>query len=88
MPVSDMTLDQLKSKDRNIGTYLLTTMASTGFGLFGKYLLGIIVALACLTIVCGLLLQFLNISTESYLKYHTAFVLVFIFNDFIIATKV
>lgn len=25
MPVSDMTLDQLKSKDRNIGTYLLTT---------------------------------------------------------------
>ena len=29
MPVSDMTLDQLKS-NRNIGTCLLTTMASTG----------------------------------------------------------
>lgn len=55
MPVSDMTLDQLKSKDRNIGTYLLTTMASTGFGSFGKYLLGIIVALACLTTACGLI---------------------------------
>ena len=30
-------------------------MASTGFGTFGKYLLGIIVALACLTTACGLI---------------------------------
>ena len=32
-------------------------MAATGFGTFGKYLLGIIVALACLTTACGLIVS-------------------------------
>ena len=42
-------MKELTANDQNVGTYLLTTMAATGFGTFGKYLLGIIVALACLT---------------------------------------
>lgn len=75
MPVSDMTLDQLKSKDRNIGTYLLTTMASTGFGSFGKYLLGIIVAVSE---------YFHRIVPKVSYK---AFVLVFILMSFIIANQ-
>ena len=32
-------------------------MAANGFGVFGKYLLGIIVALACLTTACGLIVS-------------------------------
>ena len=51
------TLKELKAKDQNIGTYLLTTMAKKGFGTFGKYLLGIIVSLACLTTACGLIVS-------------------------------
>ncbi|WP_158191168.1 branched-chain amino acid-like transporter carrier protein BrnQ3 [Staphylococcus aureus] len=88
MPVSDMTLDQLKSKDRNIGTYLLTTMASTGFGSFGKYLLGIIVALACLTTACGLIVAVSEYFHRIVPKVsYKAFVLVFILMSFIIANQ-
>ena len=54
MAVSQEKIASLTANDQNIGTYLLTTMASVGFGTFGKYLLGIIVALACLTTACGL----------------------------------
>ena len=32
-------------------------MATNGFGILGKYLLGIIVALACLTTACGLIVS-------------------------------
>ncbi len=88
MPVSDMTLDQLKSKDRNIRT-CLTTMASTGFGSLGKYLLGIIVALACLTTdMPGLI-----VAVSKYLHRivpkvsYKAFVLVFILMSFITANQ-
>nr|AAC38146.1 branched-chain amino acid carrier protein [Staphylococcus aureus] len=88
MPVSDMTLDQLKSKDRNIGTYLLTTMASTGFGSFGKYLLGIIVALRCLTTACGLIVAVSEYFHKIVPKVsYKAFVLVFILMSFIIANQ-
>ena len=54
MVVSAAKLKELTDADQNVGTYLLTTIASTGYGEFGKYLLGIIVALACLTTACGL----------------------------------
>ncbi|OHP87031.1 branched-chain amino acid transport system II carrier protein [Staphylococcus sp. HMSC063D03] len=55
MAISQDKLDLLVSHNQNVGTYLLTLIASTGFGLLGKYLLGIIVALACLTTACGLI---------------------------------
>ncbi|MGJ5711982.1 branched-chain amino acid-like transporter carrier protein BrnQ3 [Staphylococcus auricularis] len=55
MTISQDKLAELTANDQNIGTYLLTTMASVGFGELGKYLLGIIVALACLTTACGLI---------------------------------
>ncbi|ARJ51833.1 branched-chain amino acid-like transporter carrier protein BrnQ3 [Staphylococcus lutrae] len=54
MIISEETMKRLVANDQNIGVYLLITMADTGFGAFGKYLLGIIVALACLTTACGL----------------------------------
>ncbi|PTE41622.1 branched-chain amino acid-like transporter carrier protein BrnQ3 [Staphylococcus equorum] len=57
MDVSQDKIASLTAKDQNIGTYLLTTMADVGFGTFGKYLLGIIVALACLTTACGLIVS-------------------------------
>ncbi|ASE36052.1 branched-chain amino acid-like transporter carrier protein BrnQ3 [Staphylococcus pettenkoferi] len=57
MHISDSQMHQLKANDQNIGTYLLTTIATVGFGSFGKYLLGIIVALACLTTGCGLVVS-------------------------------
>ena len=56
MNVDNATLKNLTAKDQNVGAYLLTTMAN-GFGVFGKYLLGIIVALACLTTACGLIVS-------------------------------
>ncbi|HIA7081583.1 TPA: branched-chain amino acid-like transporter carrier protein BrnQ3, partial [Staphylococcus aureus] len=75
-------------KDRNIGTYLLTTMASTGFGSFGKYLLGIIVALACLTTACGLIVAVSEYFHRIVPKVsYKAFVLVFILMSFIIANQ-
>ena len=44
MGISQNTITTLMAKNQNIGTYLLTTMATNGFGVLGKYLLGIIVA--------------------------------------------
>ena len=61
MAVPQEKVASLIANDQNIGTYLLTTMASAGFGAFGKYLLGIIVALACLTTACGLILSLIHI---------------------------
>ena len=55
--ISQNTITSLMAKNQNIGTYLLTTMATNGFGILGKYLLGIIVALACLTTACGLIVS-------------------------------
>lgn len=57
MGISQNTITTLMAKNQNIGTYLLTTMATNGFGVLGKYLLGIIVALACLTTACGLIVS-------------------------------
>lgn len=57
MYLSNNTLKELANNNQNVGVYLLTTMAASGFGLFGKYLLGIIVALACLTTACGLIVS-------------------------------
>lgn len=57
MLINHQTLDNLAAKNQNIGAYLLTNMATQGFGIFGKYLLGIIVALACLTTACGLIVS-------------------------------
>ncbi|MCI2947504.1 branched-chain amino acid transport system II carrier protein [Staphylococcus caledonicus] len=57
MHVPESTLKDLVSKDQNVGVYLLTTIAANGFGVFGKYMLGIIVALACLTTACGLIVS-------------------------------
>ncbi|MDI9230111.1 branched-chain amino acid-like transporter carrier protein BrnQ3 [Staphylococcus caprae] len=57
MHVTPEKMKELTANDQNVGTYLLTTMAATGFGTFGKYLLGIIVALACLTTACGLIVS-------------------------------
>ncbi|SUM44252.1 branched-chain amino acid carrier protein [Staphylococcus petrasii] len=57
MLINNQTLDNLAAKNQNIGAYLLTNMATQVFGIFGKYLLGIIVALACLTTACGLIVS-------------------------------
>ncbi|MBL7573182.1 branched-chain amino acid-like transporter carrier protein BrnQ3 [Staphylococcus saccharolyticus] len=57
MHVSTGKMKELTTNDQNIGTYLLTTMATKGFGNLGKYLLGIIVSLACLTTACGLIVS-------------------------------
>ncbi|PTE70813.1 branched-chain amino acid transport system II carrier protein [Staphylococcus devriesei] len=57
MHLPESTLKDLISKDQNVGVYLLTTIAANGFGIFGKYMLGIIVALACLTTACGLIVS-------------------------------
>nr|WP_263313311.1 branched-chain amino acid transport system II carrier protein [Mammaliicoccus sp. Marseille-Q6498] len=57
MNVSAATLKELNDNGQNIGTYLLTTAAHSAFGEFGKYLIGIIVALACLTTATGLIVS-------------------------------
>ncbi|WAG29724.1 branched-chain amino acid-like transporter carrier protein BrnQ3 [Staphylococcus chromogenes] len=55
--LSEATMNKLVANNQNIGAHLLVTMANTGYGAFGKYLLGIIVALACLTTACGLVVS-------------------------------
>ncbi|WP_353436823.1 branched-chain amino acid-like transporter carrier protein BrnQ3 [Staphylococcus coagulans] len=57
MIIPEDTMKRLVDNDQNIGAYLLITMADAGYGAFGKYLLGIIVALACLTTACGLVVS-------------------------------
>lgn len=57
MIIPEETMKKLVENNQNIGAYLLITMADTGFGSLGKYLLGIIVALACLTTACGLIVS-------------------------------
>ncbi|QLK86192.1 branched-chain amino acid transport system II carrier protein [Staphylococcus sp. 17KM0847] len=57
MVIDADTMKQLTENNQNIGAHLLITMAATGYGAFGKYLLGIIVALACLTTACGLIVS-------------------------------
>ncbi|MGO1760166.1 MAG: branched-chain amino acid transport system II carrier protein, partial [Mammaliicoccus vitulinus] len=57
MNVSAETIKELNDNGQNIGTYLLTTAAHLAFGEFGKYLIGIIVALACLTTATGLIVS-------------------------------
>lgn len=57
MNVSASTLKELQDNGQNVGTYLLTSAAHMAFGEFGKYLIGIIVALACLTTATGLIVS-------------------------------
>ena len=82
------TLKELKAKDQNIGTYLLTTMATKGFGTFGKYLLGIIVSLACLTTACGLIVSVSEYFHRIIPKIpYKVFVVFFILVSFILANQ-
>lgn len=82
------TLKELKAKDQNIGTYLLTTMATKGFGTFGKYLLGIIVSLACLTTACGLIVSVSEYFHRILPKIpYKVFVIFFILVSFILANQ-
>src|SRR5699024_7340283 len=71
-----------------IGTYLLTTAAQVSFGEFGKYLIGIIVALACLTTATGLIVSvsefFHEISPKISYKW---FVTIFTLVSFIISNQ-
>ena len=86
--ISDAKLKSLAAKDQNVGTFLLTTMASTGFGTFGKYLLGIIVALACLTTACGLIVAVSEYFHRIIPKIsYKAFVIFFTIISFIIANQ-
>ena len=77
MNVDNATLKNLTAKDQNVGAYLLTTMAANGFGVFGKYLLGIIVALACLT-TCGLIVSVSQYFNRIFLKFHTKLIQYFL----------
>ena len=88
MNLSSGKIASLKANDQNIGTYLLTTVASIGFGTFGKYLLGIIVALACLTTACGLVVAVAEYFHRIFpkLSYNT-YVIIFTIISFILANQ-
>ncbi|MGI2268280.1 branched-chain amino acid-like transporter carrier protein BrnQ3 [Staphylococcus cohnii] len=88
MAVPQEKVASLIANDQNIGTYLLTTMASTGFGAFGKYLLGIIVALACLTTACGLIVSVSEYFNRIFprISYKT-YVIIFTLVSFILANQ-
>ncbi|MBZ8171722.1 branched-chain amino acid transport system II carrier protein [Staphylococcus cohnii] len=88
MAVPQEKVASLIANDQNIGTYLLTTMASTGFGAFGKYLLGIIVALACLTTACGLIVSVSEYFNRIFprISYKT-YVILFTLVSFILANQ-
>lgn len=88
MAVPQEKVASLIANDQNIGTYLLTTMASAGFGAFGKYLLGIIVALACLTTACGLIVSVSEYFNRIFprISYKT-YVIIFTLVSFILANQ-
>lgn len=88
MAVPQEKVSSLIANDQNIGTYLLTTMASAGFGAFGKYLLGIIVALACLTTACGLIVSVSEYFNRIFprISYKT-YVIIFTLVSFILANQ-
>lgn len=88
MAVPQEKVASLIANDQNIGTYLLTTMASNGFGAFGKYLLGIIVALACLTTACGLIVSVSEYFNRIFprISYKT-YVIIFTLVSFILANQ-
>lgn len=88
MVVPQEKVASLIANDQNIGTYLLTTMASAGFGAFGKYLLGIIVALACLTTACGLIVSVSEYFNRIFprISYKT-YVIIFTLVSFILANQ-
>lgn len=88
MHISSDKMKLLKENDQNIGTYLLTTMAAKGFGTFGKYLLGIIVALACLTTACGLIVSVSQYFHRIFPKIsYKIYVMLFTLISFIIANQ-
>lgn len=88
MAVPQEKIASLTANDQNIGTYLLTTMASVGFGTFGKYLLGIIVALACLTTACGLVVAVSEYFHRIFPRIsYKIYVIVFTLISFILANQ-
>lgn len=88
MNLSSGKIASLKANDQNIGTYLLTTVASIGFGTFGKYLLGIIVALACLTTACGLVVAVAEYFHRIFPKLsYKVYVIIFTIISFILANQ-
>lgn len=88
MNISDATLKELNDNGQNIGTYLLTTAAQVSFGEFGKYLIGIIVALACLTTATGLIVSVSEFFHEILPKIsYKWFVTIFTLVSFIISNQ-
>ncbi|GGI42154.1 branched-chain amino acid transport system II carrier protein [Mammaliicoccus stepanovicii] len=88
MEVSPATLKELNANGQNIGTYLLTTVSQIAFGEFGKYLVGIIVALACLTTATGLIVSVSEFFHELVPKIsYKWFVTIFTLVSFIISNQ-
>lgn len=88
MNVSQGKLNELVSNNQNIGAYLLTTVASVGYGIFGKYLLGIIVALACLTTASGLIVAVAGYFNRIFPKIsYKMYVIIFTVVSFILANQ-
>ena len=88
MNVSAETIKELNANGQNIGTYLLTSAANLAFGEFGKYLIGIIVALACLTTATGLIVSVSEFFNELLPKIsYKWFVAIFTLISFILSNQ-
>ncbi|MBO3062571.1 branched-chain amino acid transport system II carrier protein [Mammaliicoccus fleurettii] len=88
MNVSSETIKELNANGQNIGTYLLTSAANLAFGEFGKYLIGIIVALACLTTATGLIVSVSEFFNELLPKIsYKWFVAIFTLISFILSNQ-
>src|SRR5699024_5048392 len=88
MAVPQEKVASLIANDQNIGTYLLTTMASADFGVFGKYLLGIIVVFDCLTTACGVIVSVSEYFNRIFARIsYKTYVIIFSFVSFILANQ-
>ncbi|TVT29590.1 branched-chain amino acid transport system II carrier protein [Salinicoccus cyprini] len=75
-------------EDQNLGTFLLTFVADDSFGQFGTILLGVIVAVACLTTATGLVVavsEYFN-SILPKISYET-FVIIFTLISLVLANQ-
>ncbi|WP_186298270.1 hypothetical protein [Staphylococcus capitis] len=48
-------MKEVSGNDENIGRYLVSSMGGKGFGRLGKYVLGIMVGLGCMSRGCGVI---------------------------------
>lgn len=86
--LTDAQFESVKTHKLDLGTYILTQIASDAFGIFGKILIGVIVSLACLTTSTGLVVAVSEYFHEIYGKIpYKVYAIIFTLFSFLLANQ-